>query len=153
MKNAINSLRQKARKGFSMVEIIGVVVLIGIFAGIGMAMMRDTTTTGRSNAGARNASELNNCLNNARAAGATWLTAVAGSASITQGTATTPAVINVNAAANAADVSTLIGVMAGVGILSNGNTASVGRSPTVASYTCANVNNWPTFSYTAGAAP
>ena len=153
MKNAINSLRQKARKGFSMVEIIGVVVLIGIFAGIGMAMMRDTTTTGRSNAGARNASELNNCLNNARAAGTTYASVAVGSAAIVQGTATTPAIVQANAAANAADVTTLITAMAGVGILSNGNTSSVGRSPTTTSYTLSVVNAWPVFAYTAGAAP
>ena len=142
----------KSKRGFTLVEIVCVVVLLGILGGIGVSLMRDTTTTGRANALAKNATEINNGINNMRAAGTTFNVAAA-AYSYTPGTATSGATLNFQATTNAADVNSFLTQLAGAGILSYGNTASLGRSITNASYTYTIANGVPVFEGTAGANP
>lgn len=127
-------VRSKQRnRGFTLVEIICVVVLLGLFGSIGVALMRDTASTGRTNVLAKNADELNNAVNNLRAAGAAFAT---GTAAITQGTATAPATITLPTPATAASITTFISALEGTtGIRSLGITANLGHGITDTSYT------------------
>lgn len=124
---------KSSKRGFTLVEIICVVVLLGLFGGIGVALMRDTAATGRTNVLAKNATELNNAVNNLRAAGATFAT---GTTAVTSGSATTAASITLPAAPTAASISAFINALEGTtGINSFGITATLGKNITDASYT------------------
>lgn len=140
----------KNSRGFTLVEIVCVVVLLGILGGIGVSLMRDTTTTGRANALAKNATEINNGINNMRAAGTAFTQATY---AVTQGSATTAAAVALPATAAAADVTTFLTLLAGAGIQSYGNTASLGRAITTTSYTYTWTNGVPVFTGIAGSAP
>ena len=72
-------------RGFTLVEIVIVSILLGLFAALTAGFVRDAATTGRANVLSKNAQELNNCVNNLRAAGATFTT---GAYTLTAGTAT-----------------------------------------------------------------
>ncbi len=137
-----------SKRGFTLVEIICVVVLIGLLGSIGVALMRDTANTGRINVMAKNASELNNAINNLRAAGTTWTQA---SYALINGSATSSAAVSLPASASATDVDSFLTQLAGTGITSFGNTAGLGRSITSASYTYTWVNGVPVFSVVSGA--
>lgn len=120
-------------KGFTLVEIICVVVLLGLFGGIGVALMRDTAATGRTNVLAKNATELNNATNNLRAAGAVFSS---GTLAVTTGTTTTAATIVLPTTATTAAVDAFINALEGTaGLRSFGITASLGKNITNTSYT------------------
>jgi len=140
---------KKRKGGFTLVEIICVVVLLGLFGSIGVALMRDTASTGRTNVLAKNASELNNATNNLRAAGASF---VAGTAAVTQGSATAPATITLPAVPTAAAAAVFIAQLESTtGIRSMGITAQLGHSITDASYIYAlDANNIPVWTVAAG---
>ncbi len=143
-----HQLPHRRSRGFTLVEIICVVVLIGLLGSIGVALMRDTATTGRTNVMAKNASELNNAVNNLRAAGTTWTQA---SYALANGSTTGPATVSLPSSATAADTSSFINQLAGAGITSFGNTAGLGRAITAASYTYTWTNGVPVFTVVAGA--
>lgn len=138
----------KKTRAFTLVEIICVVVLIGLLGSIGVALMRDTATTGRTNVLAKNASELNNAVNNLRAAGTVF---AQGTYAFTNGSATGPANVVLPADATVADTASFITQLAGAGITSFGNTAGLGRAITAASYTYTWTNGAPVFAVVAGA--
>ncbi len=140
----------KNSKGFTLVEILCVVVLLGILGGIGISLMRDTAATGRANALAKNAREINSAVNNLRSAGSNFNQAVY---AVTQGTGTTPATVALPAAAVAADVTAFLTLLSGAGIQSYGNTAALGRVITTTSYTYTWVNGAPVFTGIAGSNP
>jgi prepilin-type N-terminal cleavage/methylation domain-containing protein len=152
VKSSIQNITQsiKKSKGFTLVEILCVVVLLGILGGIGVSLMRDTATTGRANALAKNANEINNLVNNLRSAGSNLNQAAY---AVAQGTATTAATVALPAAAVAADVTTFLTLLSGAGIQSYGNTAALGRAITTTSYTYTWVNGAPVFTGIAGSNP
>ena len=124
-----------AKRGYTLTEIIVVVTLIGILVGIGYSLLTKTTATGLTNAGNRNAAELNNCMNNLQAANANFST---GAAAVTQGTATSSATVTMPAAPATADIQTIITALTnGTGIASYGSTQMMSKAPTAASYNCA----------------
>ena len=143
---------QTKTQGFTLVEIIVVSILLGIFSVLTAGFVRDAATTGRANVLAKNAVEINNVLNDLRAAGATFNNAAA-SYSITQGTSNTGAVLNFKATTAPTDVASFITDISGAGILSFGHTVALTKSITAASYTYTIVNGLPVFAGTAGAAP
>jgi len=140
----------KSSRGFTLVEILCVVVLLGILGGIGVSLMRDTATTGRANALAKNAVEINNAINNLRAAGATF---TQGAYVAPTSSTTSPATVTLPSSAAAADVSNFLTVLATTGIQSYGNTAALGRAVTAASYTYTWANGVPVFSGISGSNP
>jgi len=118
----------KNKRGFTLVEIICVVVLLGLFGSIGVALMRDTASTGRTNVLQKNADELNNATNNLRAAGAIFAT---GTTAVTSGSTTTSASITLPTPATAASISAFIGALEGTtGIPSASQPISAMASPT-----------------------
>ena len=122
----------KSNRGFTLIEIICVVILLGIISAIGVHLMKGTSTSGRTNALGENAYELNNAIQSLVATGATFS---AGAYGVTAGTATTAAAITLPAAPAAADVGSLITSLTGAGILSYNMTLTLTHSMTAASYT------------------
>ena len=151
MKTSTIALRSR-KKGFTLVEIVIVSILLGIFTVLTAGFIRDAAATGRANVLAKNAQEINNVVNDLRAAGATFNNAAA-SYSFTQGTSNTGAVLNFKATTAPADVAAFIADISGSGILSFGHTAALTKSITAASYTYTIANGVPVFAGTAGATP
>ena len=152
MNRIVSSLKSKAKRGYTLTEIIVVVTLIGILVGIGYSLLTKTTATGLANAGARNAAEMNNCMNNLQAANANFTTAAAG---VVQGSAVSSATISMPAAPATADIQTIItNLTNGTGITSYGSTQMMSKAPTAASYTCAIQAGSlkPVFTYAGGGA-
>lgn len=124
---------QKKQRGFTLVEIICVVVLLGLFGSIGIALMRDTATTGRTNVLDKNVIELNKLVMSLRASGAVF---ASGTLSITSGAQTTSASITLPSTATTAATQAFITALSSTnGIRSLGIVASLNRPITAASYT------------------
>jgi len=124
---------QKSQRGFTLVEIICVVVLLGLFGSIGIALMRDTATTGRTNVLDKNVIELNKLVMSLRASGAVFSS---GTLAITSGTQTTSAAITLPPTATTASTQAFITALSSSnGIRSLGIVASLNRTITAASYT------------------
>jgi prepilin-type N-terminal cleavage/methylation domain-containing protein len=139
----------KSNRGFTLIEIICVVILLGIISSIGVHLMKGTSAAGRTNALAENCYELNNAIDSIVATGATFSTAAY---AVTQGTASAPATLKFPAVAATADIQSYITLLAsGGGILSCGMTSSLTHSMTAASYTYTlDASSIPTFTVVAG---
>ena len=138
---------RKPNRGFTLIEIICVVILLGIISAIGVHLMKGTSTAGRTNALAENCYELNNAVQSLLATGATF---TAGAYAVTAGSATASASIALPAVA---DCSGFITTLTGAGILSCGMTSSLTHTMTAASYTYTQdaTTKVPTFTVVGGA--
>jgi prepilin-type N-terminal cleavage/methylation domain-containing protein len=124
--------KNKSKRGFTLVEIITVVVLLGIFAGIGLTLMKDTASVGRAAAVKQSADALNDLLINAKAAGATISQ---GGYAFTNGTANSAATITIPNGTPVAQtaVDSLL-TQFEAGIISYGITTQLAKSVTKSSY-------------------
>ena len=143
--------KSSKKRGFTLVEIICVVVLLGLFGGIGVALMRDTSDTGRDRALAANVDELNRIMNSMRAAGVVFQS---GMPAFTDGSQTTAAVLTFPPTAMPGHISTLVTYLSSTG--SNGVTSygigfKLSRSITASSYTYTlGADNVPIWTTTSG---
>ena len=148
MNTSKNNIRSKS--GFTLVEIVVVSILLGIFTVLTAGYIRDAASTGRANVLAKNAQEINNCINDLRASGATFTTAAY---AVTNGSATAAAAIAFPATAVPADISSFLTSLSGAGVTSLNHTTSLARSITAASYTYTIANGVPVFTGIAGSTP